>query len=116
MAVVIGIVGAGLLLGQAEGQRSRPPKPDLEAGERIFKKNCVNCHGPGGQGDGAAAEQLNPKPADLTSEKTQAKQDAELLETVKFGRPGTAMSGWMSELDERDLRDVMAYIRTLGRK
>ena len=100
----------------AEGQDSRLQRPNPEAGERAYKQNCVNCHGASGRGDGAAAAQLDPKPADLTSEKTQAKRDAELLETIKFGRSGTAMPGWMSELDERDLRDVMAYIRTLGQK
>lgn len=116
MTAVIGIVGAGLWLGQAEGQRARPPKPDPDTGERMYKQNCINCHGVSGRGDGAAGDKLDPKPADLTSDKTQAKQDAELLETIRFGRPGTAMPGWMSELDERDLRDVMAYIRTLGQK
>lgn len=116
LAAVVGIIGVCLWWSRAEGQGSRPPKPDPDAGERIFKKNCVNCHGPGGRGDGAAAAKLDPRPADLTSEKTQSRPDGELLETVKFGRPGTAMPGWMGELDERDQRDVVAYIRALGRK
>ena len=116
IALIVGMVSAMLWLGQAEGQPPRLQRPNPEAGERLYKQNCINCHGASGRGDGAAAEKLNPKPADLTSGKTQAKQDAELIETIKFGRPGTAMPGWMSELDERDMRDVTAYIRTLGSK
>ena len=92
----------------AAGQRPSP-----EEGQRIYKQNCSNCHGSAGQGDGVAAAQLDPKPADLTATKTQAKNDAELLEVIKFGRPGTAMPSWMSELDERDMRHVLAYIRSL---
>lgn len=116
MMAVIGVVSAALWIGQTEGQRSKLSKPDPEAGERIYKQNCINCHGVAGRGDGAAAAQLDPKPADLTSAKTQVKPDAELLETIKFGRPGTSMPGWTSEIDEREMRDLVAYIRTLDRK
>ena len=111
--VVLVAAGLAMWLGDAAGQRLKQ-KPDLDAGERIYKQNCISCHGPSGKGDGAAAEKLNPKPADLTSPATQAKKDAELLEVIKVGRPGTAMPGWMSEIDERELRDVLAYIRTLS--
>lgn len=31
-----------------------------------FRASCVSCHGVGGKGDGAMAEFLTPKPADLT--------------------------------------------------
>jgi mono/diheme cytochrome c family protein len=113
--IIVVLVAAGLAVwfGDAAGQRLKQ-KPDLDAGERIYKQNCINCHGLSGKGDGAAAEKLDPKPTDLTSPATQAKKDAELLEVIKFGRPGTAMPGWMSEIDEREMRDVLAYIRTLS--
>ncbi len=116
IALIVGVGSAVLWLGRAEGQQPQLQRPNPEAGERFYKQNCINCHGASGRGDGAAADKLEPKPADLTSDKTQAKQDTELIETIKFGRPGTAMPGWVSELDERDMRDMMAYIRTLGRK
>jgi high-affinity iron transporter len=114
LALVAATVAALLWLGPADAQRAKPPKADAEAGERIYKNNCILCHGAAGHGDGAAGARLNPKPADLTSAATQAKPDAELLETLKFGRPGTAMVGWMSDIDEREMRDLLAYIRTLA--
>ncbi len=98
----------------ADAQRAKAPKPDLDTGARVYKQNCINCHGASGQGDGAAAARLDPKPADLTAAKTQSKEDAALLETIKFGRPGTAMPGWTSEIDEREMRDLLGYIRTLA--
>lgn len=116
IALIVGMVSAMLWLGAAGGQSPQLQRPDPDAGGLIFRQNCINCHGASGRGDGAAAAQLDPKPADLTLEKTQAKRDVELLETIKFGRPGTSMPGWMSELDERDLRNVMAYLRTLSQK
>jgi mono/diheme cytochrome c family protein len=116
MMAIIGVASATLWIGQTEGQRAKLPKADPEAGERVYKQNCINCHGVAGQGNGAAAAMLDPKPADLTLAKTQAKPDAELLETIKFGRPGTAMPGWTSEIDEREMRDLVAYIRTLSQK
>lgn len=108
---LLAFAGIGLVSVASSMARERP---NLEEGYRIFRQNCVSCHGNGGKGDGAAASQLDPKPADLTSITTQAKNDAVLLEVIKFGRPGTAMPGWMSELDERDMRNVLAYIRSLA--
>lgn len=102
-------ITVALASGPVAGQR-----PSSEEGQRIFKLNCVSCHGAGGKGDGAAAAKLDPKPADLTSTTTQVKDDAALLEVIKFGRPGTAMPSWMSELDERDMRNVLAYLRSLA--
>jgi mono/diheme cytochrome c family protein len=112
--IIVVLVAAGLAVwsDDAAGQR-RQQKPDLDAGERLYKQNCINCHGPSGKGDGAAAEKLSPKPTDLTSPAMQSKKDAELLEVIKLGRAGTAMPGWMGEIDEREMRDVLAYIRTL---
>ena len=114
--VVLVVAGLAVWVEDAAAQRLKQPKPDLDAGERIYKQNCVNCHGTSGKGDGAAAEKLNPKPADLTALATQAKKDAELLEVITFGRSGTAMPGWKSEIDEREMRDLLAYIRTLAAK
>jgi len=41
------------------------PTP-MTSGEEMFKTYCATCHGPGGRGDGPAAEALKRPPADLT--------------------------------------------------
>jgi len=35
----------------------------VEAGQGLYDRHCVSCHGPGGRGDGEAANSLNPSPA-----------------------------------------------------
>jgi mono/diheme cytochrome c family protein len=114
MCLLIGCIGTALSTLPALAQRVKF-RPNLDEGQRVYKQNCVNCHGAEGKGDGVAAEKLDPKPADLTSTKTQTKKDAELLEIIKFGRPGTAMPSWMSELDEPEMQNVLAYLRSLAR-
>ena len=110
LALVVWLGLPGLpALGQAAKFR-----PNLDEGQNIYRQNCVNCHGSGGKGDGIAAAQLEPRPADLTASKTREKQDTELLGIIKLGRPGTAMPAWTSELDEREIQNVLAYIRSLA--
>ncbi|MEX2158645.1 MAG: CopD family protein [Dehalococcoidia bacterium] len=37
----------------------------VEAGQVVFERNCMACHGQGGRGDGPAGRNLNPPPADF---------------------------------------------------
>ena len=110
---VMTLLTAAMWTVPAQGQRDKV-KPNLDEGARIYKQNCINCHGPGGKGDGVAAGQLDPKLADLTSSNTQDKKNAELFEVVKFGRPGTAMPGWLGQIDEGEIQNVLAYVRLLA--
>jgi mono/diheme cytochrome c family protein len=112
--LLVAFLGLTLWPEAALAQRAKL-RADLEEGQRLYKQNCITCHGAEGRGDGVAADKLDPKPADLTSAQTQGKKDAELLETIKFGRPGTAMQSWMNELDEREMQNVLAYLRSLVR-
>ena len=40
--------------------------PEAPEGQAIFAKNCAQCHGNSGKGDGPWAASLRPRPADLT--------------------------------------------------
>ncbi len=113
VCALLAIIGLLVWGAPVLGQRAKF-RPNLDEGQRIYTQNCVNCHGSGGKGDGIAAKQLDPRPADLTSSKTQGKPDAELLEIIRLGRSGTAMPAWVSEIDEREILNVLAYIRSLA--
>lgn len=92
---------------------STPPVAKLE-GQELFEQKCVQCHGVSGKGDGQAAAALNPKPANLISTKVQAKSDAELVRLVSEGKPGTAMMRWETVLEDKEILDLVKYIRELA--
>lgn len=88
---------------------------DIEKGQTLFRQTCGHCHGLDGKGDGELGGYLNPPPANLASEKTQSKSDAELTEVIMNGRSGTAMVGFKEAMKEDQFSDLLAYLRSLKR-
>lgn len=59
------LVGVAALLGLASCAVTLDmPEPD--EGRALFVENCAICHGADGKGNGELADDLSPKPADLT--------------------------------------------------
>ncbi len=84
-----------------------------EAGERVYRSNCLNCHGTKGKGDGPIASSLNPPPANLTHTTTQNKDNEALLQVIQNGKTGTSMPAWKNDLSKQQILDVLTYLRTL---
>lgn len=85
-----------------------------ERGRILFSINCAQCHGATGEGNGPIAPFLvTKKPADLTSQVTQDKNDGTLFLTISTGVPG-AMPALNENLNVRDRWDVVNYLRTLS--
>ncbi|SLM48930.1 exported protein of unknown function [Nitrospira japonica] len=82
---------------------------DVAKGKVLFERNCAGCHGAEGKGNGYKL--LGPDPADLTSRRTAAKSDGELLKTIHDGKPN--MPAWKNLLSDEQARDVLVYVRTL---
>jgi high-affinity iron transporter len=90
--------------------------PDLANGERLFRENCVSCHGALGQGDGPAADTLNPKPRDFTDpEHLQAYAPHQLFQAISFGVEGTAMPAFAEAFTNEEQWDIAFYLMTLRR-
>ena len=83
-----------------------------EAGESVYRSNCLNCHGSKGKGDGPIAGSLTSPPADLTNSTVQNKEDETLLKVILNGKTGTSMPAWKNDLSKQQIRDVLAYLRT----
>ena len=90
-------------------------------GQKIYTRYCVSCHGPRGDGEGYAAQHLDPRPRNFTAGKFkwqstpngELPRDEDLLRTVTNGLYGTAMPSWYA-LSPAERRDVITYIKTFS--
>ena len=100
---------AWLLAASAFGQDVKNPHTtpaDVEAGARIFRSHCADCHGLTG---------LGGKGPDLTTGVFfHGSSDGALLKNVSDGIDGTAMPGQFFSADQ--VWQVIAYVRTLASK
>lgn len=80
---------------------------DVARGKRLFANNCAVCHGP--QGAGGRGANLAQSSLPL------APDDPALFLVIREGIPGTEMPpGWWV-LDDHEIWQVVAFVRTLGR-
>lgn len=81
-------------------------------GEIVYRSHCATCHGEDGSGASWAAASMNPPPRDFTSAATRAALTRErMMNSVKNGRPGTAMMSFAARIDDGDIAAVVDYIR-----
>jgi high-affinity iron transporter len=81
-------------------------------GAKVFRGYCESCHGPLGHGDGPAGELLDPKPTNLGALQAIAGDDY-LFWRIAAGKPGTSMVAWQGILNDEQVWQAIAFIRTL---
>lgn len=91
---------------------------DAEQGKKLYGQFCSTCHGQSGKGDGPAAAALNPKPRDHTNKEYMSKMsEDEMLSVIKNGGASVGksplMPPWGASLKDDQIKDIIAYIRTL---
>ncbi len=90
-------------------------------GKVIYEERCGFCHGLEGEGDGAVADYLFPRPRDFTqgafklhsTASGEAPTDEDLYRTISAGIPGTSMPSW-STLTPQERWKVLYYIKTFS--
>ena len=90
----------------------------IKTGQTLYAKNCRQCHGVRGTGDGPLAPS-NPRPADLTDATwDHGSSDGEIFAIIWNGAPApkSEMKPMMGLLGERDVWNIVNYIRSLGPK
>lgn len=115
------IVLCALALGFIITSTGVQAKGDPKAGKAKYDMLCSACHGATGKGDGAAAAALNPKPRNFQDAGYMGKKsDADLAKVIKQGGTATGMSPvmppWGSSLNEQEVANIIAYIRSLAKK
>lgn len=76
---------------------------DLEKGRTIYERHCMGCHSPAGQG-------MMPNMPNFERGDRLFKTDRELIDAVRDGNG--IMPSFNGILDDRELEDVVAYLRT----
>ncbi len=109
----------------AEGYKEAFPTSALSVarGAAVFKDRCIGCHGEGGHGGGPVSRARPADPVtgvvppgfppapDLGYPAIQVKPDGYLYATILLG--GKAMPVMREGLDQRDLWDLVHFIRTI---
>jgi cytochrome c6 len=80
-------------------------------GAATYKSKCLVCHGADGKG---SAMGLKLGASDLTSPEVQQQADAQLTEVILKGKG--KMPGFEDRLKDTEIKDVVAFVRTLGKK
>jgi mono/diheme cytochrome c family protein len=88
----------------------------LNDGAILFEADCASCHGLDGQGEGQAGGSLDPKPGNLALDQVNL-SDAFLFWRISEGgamQPySSLMPPWKSLLSEKQIWQIISYLRTL---
>ncbi len=110
-AVGVALAAMALILADSTGAvlAAHPTnEPDPAA---LYHNYCSVCHGDKGDGRSRAAAALVPAPRDFTSEASRRELSRERIFTaIKYGRPGTAMVAWGTQLAETDMQKLSDYV------
>jgi mono/diheme cytochrome c family protein len=79
-------------------------------GKSIYVAKCQGCHGAGDEGKAAIAKMFNVTLPALGSKEIQAKSDADLKKVITDGHGKMKPVGG---LDDKQVADVVAFVRTL---
>jgi len=98
------VIPAALLLFSAEGGAQ-----DVAS---VYKQRCAMCHGADGSGNTAMGRSMKLK--DLRAAEVQAMTDDQLYEVIAKGKG--KMPGYEKSLGADTCRQLVAYVREMGKK
>ena len=94
---------AAMLAVAGPGLAQTPPAGDPAAGAAVIGQSCATCHGPTGRGATG--------PSIVGNTWRHGETDAELAASIRHGYPGLGMPAWDGTLSDRQIADVIAFIR-----
>ncbi len=81
-------------------------------GKVLYQKNCMECHGSEGRGDGPRSQEFASPPRDLAR---LAKEVPNFKFFIMVSRYEGSMPGWRQVFSQKDLKDLESYLRSLSR-
>ena len=131
--LTIAVLAAGILIGflgwsqnstakteqvDAKAPHERPD-PHILGGKQVYVQYCVTCHGEAGKGDGPGGANLPIRPQNLADGRVMnALPDHMLVRAIGEGPQSIGLSNLMPAfkptLSDKQIHDVVAYIRTLA--
>ena len=89
----------------------------------VYDRWCAGCHAEDGTGAGPGANQMRPPPRDFTLGLYQIRStatgelptDADILNSINVGMPGTAMPGWEDVLSSDEREALVEYLKAFSR-
>jgi cbb3-type cytochrome c oxidase subunit II len=94
----------------------KPTLDNIDAGKRIWTRECAVCHGDAGRGDGIYRAGIEPVPPDFQNPGSavyQSTTDADYFWRISEGVPWTAMPTWKLVYDTTERWQLVTYIRTM---
>jgi mono/diheme cytochrome c family protein len=84
---------------------------DAAQGALLYARNCVDCHGANGSGDGPRAYFIFPKPRNFNDPATQQYLSrTNLYNGIKYGVVGKEMPAWGKVLSDSQIADLTEYV------
>jgi len=92
-----------------------------DAGQQDYRRWCIGCHGPYGDGNGENAQWIDPKPRDFTAATFKCRStptgtlptDEDLFNAITRGFNTTNMPQWRP-LTPQTRADLIAYVKTFS--
>jgi mono/diheme cytochrome c family protein len=91
-----------------------PTQDSITAGQKIYSKTCIMCHGKTGDADGPAVIELNIHPARLSDPQLNTESDGALFWKITTGK--RPMPAYGRRFSETDRWNLVNYIRTLPKR
>lgn len=98
-----------LVAGGAAWAGERPLNGDAIQADVLYHDYCSVCHGDRGDGNSRAKNSLVPPPRDFTRA-SELTRDT-MITIVTYGKPGTAMTSWKTQLTAKEIEAIVDYVR-----
>jgi mono/diheme cytochrome c family protein len=105
-------ISFAFLLGTTISIADEKTTEQINATIKIYQESCSVCHGDDGKGAVWGQQSLSTPPRDFTTAVARQELDRErMIASVTYGRPGTPMPGFGSQLNATQVAAIVDYVR-----